>query len=585
MKTVNLILILSFWSVALWGQTNFVDSTSWIQYNFQTGSYLKDIKRIKVHTPVVFEIRNINPFAYTVTVTPKDSVVARSSFDKELLEAITNSELQKGAEKLSATQVEVNSSVANQAPELVTADFKNGTDGKSKNQESFNKISEIVKLQEQSWELKEKLQSYQDSLNRIESHISKIGNDTTNAQSKDSAAIAKVKEMEEIRKAEYDTLQSEAKKRLTEIEYKTKKLQKEVNDALKTYESLLSTFIQKYDAFLIDSRYLLRMLRYTNSINAVADNPQLDYNLFKRQFKGDVDRMSAELFKSLNEIDNYKRSHSELADAYFRLIYTPALDSIMEPSGIAKAQAYPNFLKAKADGLSKWFADYAADNIIKQAIWVASILSDSTQYNFHSSPIQPENDLLQFEVKIAKRRPVHPNALYREKNFTYRQPLYGGTRVDFSLGLAASYYWNAPTYELDTESRITKAGPDHMVAPAVLGMVTMSRRRTGYIAWGGSAGLGLDINEGKIQLSNFFIGPTMLLGKSERIFLSLGASLKDVGRLKSGYEYTIGDKLGTEIPPTSDLSSYMAKHYRIGVFASITYSLTKDALAMIKNLR
>lgn len=295
--------------------------------------------------------------------------------------------------------------------------------------------------------------------------------------------------------------------------------------------------------------------------------------------------MSNELFRSLNHIDNYKNSYSELADAYFRLIYTPALDSIMEPSGIAKAQAYPNFLKAKADGISKWFADYAAKDIIEQALWVASVISDSARYNFHSSPIQPENDLLQFEVKIAKRRSIHRNALYREKNFTYRQPLYGGTRVDFSLGLAASYYANAPTFELDTASRITKAGSDYMVAPAVLGMITMSRRKTGYIAWGGSAGLGLDINEGKIQLSNFFIGPTMLLGKSERIFLSLGASLKDVGRLKSGYEYTTAERPGTEIPPTSDLSSYMAKHYKIGFFASITYSLTKDALAMIKSLR
>jgi hypothetical protein len=134
------------------------------------------------------------------------------------------------------------------------------------------------------------------------------------------------------------------------------------------------------------------------------------------------------------------------------------------------------------------------------------------------------------------------------------------------------------TYELDADSKIAKTDQDNITVPSLMGMVTMSRRKTGYMAYGASAGMGIGVDNGKIQLSNFYIGPTVLLGKRERIFVSVGASLRNVKELR------ISTPVGTTVPIASDLSSYMQDRYKVGVFASVTYSLTKDAKSMIRNI-
>src|SRR5690606_26346439 len=75
-------------------------STRVITYEFKSGKYAGDLSRIRVHTPVVFEIKNINPFAYKIKITPKDSVIAASSFDKSMLQWISKAELQAAQAKI-----------------------------------------------------------------------------------------------------------------------------------------------------------------------------------------------------------------------------------------------------------------------------------------------------------------------------------------------------------------------------------------------------------------------------------------------------------------------------------------------------
>ena len=143
--------------------------------------------------------------------------------------------------------------------------------------------------------------------------------------------------------------------------------------------------------------------------------------------------------------------------------------------------------------------------------------------------------------------------------------------------MAAAYYGKVSRYAIGLENQL-KSYEKKIISSSLIGMVTMSYRRTGYTSFGGSAGMGLDVVGGKIQISNFFIGPTILMGKKDRIFFTLGASLKNVRELKDGYE-------GLKVPVADDLTSYSGDKYRVGVFASLTYSLTKDARALIKSLR
>lgn len=595
-----------------WGQEkNFVDTaTRIVSYDFRTGEYTTPLKRVKVHTPVVFEIKNINPFAYKVTLTPKDSILAASSFDKELLQIIAKWDIQEAEVKLTSSQNDLNRNVANQASLTTVADFKDHKKGDTtiitaeENKQAFNITNEILELNKKI----RRDSASMDSINTllvsnpiVVSTTKELGIDTIDTKNlpklklkvktkldslKDSTItdslqkqFANEDRLEDIamRLEEQEKFQKSIMA-YTERKSQLRQLEGKMNESMKSYQVLANDFFAKYDVFMVDVRHLFNMLRYAKAINTIADNPQLDYPLFKVQYESAVKNYARDIFESVSSVEHYKRSYSELTNAYFKLIYSPLLDDFMSPSGISKIQAYPQFLKMKSDQLADWLAKHPVDNILRQAQWVASVLQDPSRYSIRSIPIQPENDLFEFHVHIKKRGGGISDAHYSERDFIYRQPTYGGTRVDFSLGLAASHYSNVATYELNDTLAIVKSKENSITVPSLVGMVTMSLRKTGYVAYGGSAGMGIGVENGKIQLSNFYAGLTMLLGKRERIFISLGPSLRNVKQLSAS------TREGTVVPNAVDLSSYMKDLYKVGVFASITYSLTKDAKSMIRNI-
>ena len=61
-----------------------VDSTTTntyvVDYNFQTGTYVNNMLKIKVNTPTAFKVSNVNRMAYDVNVTSKDSILAQTYF-------------------------------------------------------------------------------------------------------------------------------------------------------------------------------------------------------------------------------------------------------------------------------------------------------------------------------------------------------------------------------------------------------------------------------------------------------------------------------------------------------------------------
>jgi hypothetical protein len=208
-------------------------------------------------------------------------------------------------------------------------------------------------------------------------------------------------------------------------------------------------------------------------------------------------------------------------------------------------------------------------------------LEDTQVYEYVSAPIQPTQDAAVFEVKIHKRLD-NSAVLSNDRSFKHSEFTFGGTRVDFSLGLAASYFPNAKIYEfgIRNDSTTLSVKSNKLIAPAVVGLITMSYRRTQYVAYGGSAGLGIDVLNGKVQLSNFFVGPTVLFGKYDRLFLSGGLSLRNVQQLKSGYNE--GDSI---INGANEISNYLTDKYAIGTFLSLTYNLTKGVRTNLKKLK
>ena len=564
-------------------------STQFIEYDLKNGKYKKDLQQIKVHTPVVFKITNVNPFAYKIVLTPKDSVVASSGFDKEFMDFFTSKDLQKAEAKLLQDQADANKELPNQVEAVSSSDFKmdkkiGTTKEQEDNKKAFFAIEEIKSMKRKNEELKTTIASKLDSLLKDE-NTNSLTTEILKKNSKDEihktlSSLQDVQNTDDAKEQTDKTIRSivKIKGEISKNEIEIKKKETLVNEKTREYQVLVDDFLKKYSIFREDCKNAFELIRATKYIGTIAENPDLTHELYSTKYKRSFEANSEKLSKGIETVDNYRKSYSDLGDAYFRLVSMNNLEEIMLQSGIDKALSYPKFLKIKADQLSAWLSKYNWENVLRQAIWTVEILNNEENYTIKSAPIQPENDMVQFTVEIAKRDNKNADHFYKLKNFTYQQAVYGGTRVDFSLGLAAAYYGKTSKFEIHPATGTLTSYKKKLIAPSLVGMVTMSYRSTGYIAYGGSAGMGLDVAGGKVQLSNFFIGPSMLLGKKDRIFFTLGASLKNVRELKNGYE-------GTMVPTTDDFTSYTRDKYKIGVFAAITYSLTKDARALIKRLR
>ena len=99
-------------------------------------------------------------------------------------------------------------------------------------------------------------------------------------------------------------------------------------------------------------------------------------------------------------------------------------------------------------------------------------------------------------------------------------------------------------------------------------MMHAYKRSEKQVAWGGMLGVGAGFQSVDDANLKIFIGPTVVFGREQKVFLSGGFSLQRVDRLKSpkydkDTEYT-----------TIDLSDVTQKEMKPSLFFSVSYNLT-----------
>lgn len=600
MKDILVILILLGSSLELWAQSEsregkqqkeklFVDtSTLVINYDFQKGEYVTPLKRIKVHTPVVFKITNINPFAYKVKITPKDSIQESAMTERDIAKLFTEVRAQEMNDKI--TEASNNKTGITQG--VNDSDIKENKNIKEPirtTKDGLVAIGKIEELQKRNSDVLVQLDTIKQHIlssvkDSVDSTFNSLKTEMNNIRLKDSvsikafADIAKrlVTNNNERAKAHKDVqdLQQQYNDNIQLIKSDYKK----IDESLRAFQSLYYDFIDKYESFKGSIRAGFYLLRSAKELDNIANIPTLTYTSYSKSYGDVVKAILASIQDNQEKAQDYKANYAEMVEVYYKLIYTNTLDDVLEASGVAKMKAYPEYLWKKAESLNKILDTYPIQKIVGEAVAIAERLTDSNGYEIASDPIQPEGDILQFKVEVKKNDNIKREGMYIEREFFYKQPLYGGFRMDWSIGLAGSMYPNTATYTLDADSKIQKTDDKHLFSPAFVGLATMSKRKTGYLAWGASGGMGLDINSGKVQISNFYAGATLLLGRKERLFITAGLSVKNVRKIRNGL-------VGQKVTPSSDLSSFMLDKYKLGPFLSLSYSLTKESVNLIKTLK
>lgn len=570
-----------------------------VEYDFNTGLNNINTVKPKVHFPLIYRIKNINRYAYKIEVKSKDSVLAFSfSLDglpKEIFVPKKNEQ-----ETLTASLNEGPKSI----PTVSRSDVKDIAD--DKNQDKKNDLVQVLNsavylsdLNKQMTIDTEKLKKISDNMenNTLVLKSLNLGSRTDSTQI--NPIISSIKT--EITNLNQNKVLSEEQKALLEnfknvngILEDQKKLIADKNKVLNNIESSkkdkahLETTQEALKTFVSDNAKLNELFsqfrqtyRKVNKINRCYEelyelitDHQLTYNLAQKKVEPFKKRQ--EFFsEDQNQIDLLKSLYYDIQVQYGIIKRNFTLNEKLNEAGKAKLYGQADDYMDRAKNMFEKINLADVQKKLNLMPIIIRSLDNPDTFEWKSSPVQPIGDVVTFSVDIQAKNKTE-NKILNERKFRHQEFTYGGTRIDFGLGLAASYFSKTSVYELQVEkidnlSKITiQQKNDQLIVPSLIGLATMSYRSSQYICYGASAGLGIDVINGKIQLNNFYAGPSITFGRYERLTFTTGASLRNVQQLKSGYE------IGSSVTETADdIENYLTDKYKIGFFASLTFVLTK----------
>lgn len=545
--------------------------TYFVIYDFKKGEYEKGLVKPRVDRPIVYKIKNINRLAFDVKVTPADEVVAETDWfsSSEDLKKFTG--LLKEAN--AANQIKAEKTI--EKTELIA--IKPDDKPKDKNESNKNATNDIKILNELN-DLKLQLQQKTRELDILKND--KKANE--NLKIYFSESLNSTQNLNVVTK---DTLEINTKidsinNKIVSINNKIKQKDKIKTDKLIEFESAIDNFYKTYEEFIQSCNKVNAIVQTSNKVLPVANQSFLNMDEYKKKYQVQFELLFAKLMLNDVTLNTINTQYTNVVVSYNKLKDIEGLEDYIDKSSLKK---YFNeidlvFENAKKIKFKEELFDF--EKLSNQVKRIINLLEKEETYEYISSPVQPKNDLATFEVEItAKNKDVEVN---NSRKFKHSEFVRRGTRIDFSMGLAGSYYSNAKVYEIYTVNGQNKVGlkSENLTVPSIIAMMSMTSRSSKYLAIGGSAGLGIDINNGKIQIGNFFIGPTLILGKYDRLMFTPGVALRNVGKLKNGFKLD-----DTILEQTSDINSVLTDNYKLGFFVALTYNLTKNVRDKISNYK
>lgn len=621
MKTKIVLAIVLFCSILNFGQkresikdiispTNPIqnrDSTTQIiEYDFVKGVYDKTPNPLLQNIPVVLKIKNINRLFYKPMVEGKDI----ESNDANLSEVPTKTVLNK-LEEYTLTKPETLTfsfayTLQENNPSSTEIDIKDATE--EKKLDGFKKNIDNLKI-----EISENdalIKKYKDLINlKRNSNIAK-SEDKIFPLSKSNPAnvvtdkpIVKVDSVTVLQN-KIDSLQNkniDKEKSIFDYNMKynqtidnikaTKVLVAQLNDNLILINSKYNSF---YEVAIEIQKITNRYNNFIDKINRPDFNEE-DYKLVKNNNSHKVE--SLEKTPIINP-DNIKNYYSKISD--FENFYNNFVKECNDPKfrnlqqklyTIKNLQVYLQFidkdlarLKTSALDIYKNADNSKIYNKLNQVEILDRELSQKENFTYVSDPIQGKGDILEFNVEI-KPKNDYKDALsiYQPRKFTYSSNLRGGIRFDFGVGLSIDFKNNNEQFEIQeifndttpqTSVKYLQMINDNKFLPKLVGMFHTSLRSNTNLAFGLSLGTALDVTN--FDISSIYLGFSTLIGRKDKLVLTIGPSFMSAQQLKNTYrQYIESNDLKTKLPDGFQLTNDIyTRNYKVGYFLAITYNLT-----------
>lgn len=505
------------------GRTN----TYVIEYDFKSGYFKKNNQKIIVNSPVIFKIVNINRLAYEVRVKAKDSVIGVSNMEG-LTELFKKEQIENLEKQINTS--DINKSNIQPFTAVVVDDFK-GSENENK-------------------ELKKSINNFMIELS-----------------SKSSLSLNAIDE-EEIKKA------------LNSIENIKvgNKIDEDISNHLELQKKLTTLYLKILEKYYI----MLNLSKEYLHISSLINEPLLSSNDQIDDLKLETIVLEFENNKIIKEdislLVNQFQSEYNAIKTNIQLGKSTNYGGVMKLNYISDNQnVVINYINEKINKIN-------FDNLRNELIQLKNLLKTKNRnliFEYVSHPIQPFQDVVIFDVEIKKKK-TDNNLIDNSRKFSHKEFVRHGLRLDVSLGVAGSLHSDKYSYAVkmnQNNENVIMKNDKSIFTPSFVGFFTASRRSATHFSCGFSIGIGVSANEGSLTFDNFFVGPSLTVGKYERVTLTSGLSIKNLPVLNNGYQE------GDIVPQQYTIENVSDKNYVPGFFISLSYNLTKGVKDNIKHMK
>lgn len=178
--------------------------------------------------------------------------------------------------------------------------------------------------------------------------------------------------------------------------------------------------------------------------------------------------------------------------------------------------------------------------------------------------LRPETDITKLQLSLQPTDSARMQGVRGRSLQAIELNTYGGMKVNASLGLSFTSFFDRPQAYSTRDSLIIGDAQDAFL-PVISSFVHFYPQSKGQVSIGGTFGIGIGIGGEDAGLQNYFFGPSLILGKGQRVVFSTGLMGGRVERLAQGY--AVGDvyELGGVLP-TKNI-------YEFGYFLGISFNL------------
>lgn len=201
---------------------------------------------------------------------------------------------------------------------------------------------------------------------------------------------------------------------------------------------------------------------------------------------------------------------------------------------------------------------------LKERVDIGYLYAEMQEHRFEKKfVLRPDSDLTTLRIKLnpvdsARGQGVRPQTLN-----PIALPTHGGLKVNASVGISFVRFFDRPQSYFVRDSVIVADDQDAFlpIISSFFHFYPQSRRQ---VSVGGTFGLGIGVGGENAGLQTYFFGPSLILGRGQRVVFTTGLTGGKVERLGQGYQP--GDVYDATIIPTKSV-------YEMGFFLGISFNI------------